>query len=354
MSNSSLGLKAAEITIPKGAGRVKVVEKGVVYDKSTAVISGVCRCKNGDLLVSYNMRSDLRPGERVGLVRSTDGGKTWSGRPENTFESVFKNGGLEAGCSLTCLSNGRLLLPYADGIYLHPDQKDNFDRFALLFCPTSDDQGRTWQNTKAQSYDGLEGFAYGKVVELPSGKLLLPLWGARERRETSSSGVVQSHDNGETWSEYRCIGPAHGDETSVILLPDSSLLALIREYEPQDPTRAFHVAYSRDGGENWTAPQKVNMTGTSPALHLTPKGLLLAGYRSTVGQPTEGRCHISSSLDNGQTWDFELELELPRGQWFKGGYPAFTNLADGRIFVTFHNGVLKDPWYTAYNILAEQ
>jgi len=354
MANSSPSLKAAETALPRSAGRLKVVAKGVVYDKSAAIIAGVCRCKNGDLLVSYNTAGDLSAGESVGIVRSTDGGKTWSGRPETLFESVFKKGGIEAGCSLTCLSNGRLLLPYADGFYLHPHLKDNYDRFALLFCLTSDDQGRTWQNTKAQCYDGLEGYAFGKVVELPSGKLLLPLWGARDRRDTYSSGLVQSQDNGETWSGYRCIGPDHGDETSIILLPDGRVLALIRDYLPQNLTHVFHVAYSRDGGETWTAPQKVNMTGTSPAVHITPKGLLLAGYRSTVGRPTEGRCHVSSSLDSGQTWDFELELELTHGQWAWGGYPAFTNLADGRILVTFHNGPPKLPWYTAYNILAEQ
>ncbi len=353
MASSAQGSETSEVTLPKSAGRVKVVEKGVVYDKSAAIIAGVCRCKNGDLLVSYNTGGDLSPGESVGLVRSTDGCKTWSSRPEIMIESVFKKGGIEAGCSLTCLSNGRLLLPYADGFYLHRNLKDNYDRFALLFCLTSDDNGHTWQNGKAQSYDGLEGFAFGKVVELPGGKLLLPLWGARDRRDTYSSGVVQSRDNGDTWSDYRVIGPDHGDETSIVLLPDRRVLALIRGYA-LDPTRSFHVGYSSDGGETWTVPKKVNLIGTSPAVHLTPKGLLLAGYRSTLGKPTDGRCHISSSLDNGQTWDFETELQLTHGVWAWGGYPAFANLADGRILVTFHDGPPRLPWYTAYNILAEQ
>ncbi len=90
------------------------------------------------------------------------------------------------------------------------------------------------------------------------------------------------------------------------------------------------------------------MRGSSPALHITPKERLLAGYRSALGG---GECHVSSSTDGGQTWTFELELQLPQGTWSYGGYPVFAPLADGRIFVAFHNRV--PGWHVAYNILEE-
>src|SRR4029077_12483363 len=150
----------------------------------------------------------------IALVRSCDGGKTW-GESEKHFESVFKSGGLEAGGSLTCLANGRLLLPSADGFYLHPD-KDG-DRHALLFCPTSDDNGKTWQNTKAVCFEGLEAFAFGKVVELPGGTLLLPLWGAYDRHGQIASGVLKSKDGGATWGEWRPIVRRNGSETPIAL-----------------------------------------------------------------------------------------------------------------------------------------
>ena len=86
-------------TTPK-APSLKVVAKGFAYNQSTAAVVGVCQCKNGDLLVAYNTYTDLSPGERIPLVRSADGGKTW-GKPEAGFESVFKDGGVEAGSSLT-------------------------------------------------------------------------------------------------------------------------------------------------------------------------------------------------------------------------------------------------------------
>jgi hypothetical protein len=325
---------------------LKVVDKGVVYDKTTALIAGNCRCQNGDLLVAFNSGGDLSAGQRTGIVRSTDGGKTW-GEPETWFESVFKRGGVEMGCSLTCLSNGRLLLPYADGFYLRPGVEGNYDRHALLFCPTSDDNGKTWQNTKAECYEGLEAFAFGTVVELPDGTLLLPLWGAYDKQGVWGSGLVKSRDNGATWGEWRSIVREHGDETPIILLPDGRVMALIRGFTGE-PERPFHVAYSSDGGDTWSPPQKVNLNGTSPALHISPKGRLLAGYRSTL---PGCNVHIASSGDLGQTWQFELELELPHDEWHMGGYPAFENLPDGRIFVTFHNA--KPTWYVGYNVIEE-
>ena len=325
---------------------MEIVHTGVVHDAGPALIAGNCTCTNGDLLVAYNTSGDIAAGQRVGLVRSLDNGRTW-GEPERFFESIFNRGGIEAGCSLTRLASGRLLLPYADGFYLHPQAKDDYDRFALLFCPISDDHGRTWRNTRAQAYEGLEAFAFGRVVELHDGTLLLPLWGAYEKRGVWVPAVLKSKDGGETWGDWRPIA-AHGDETPILLLPDGRVLALLRGYSADDPVRPFHVSWSEDGGDTWTPPQLVSICGTSPSLHLTPKGVLLAGYRSTL---EGGRCHIASSRDGGATWTFELELELPQGTWEHGGYPVCLNLPDDTIFVSFHNRV--PSWYEAYNILSE-
>lgn len=322
---------------------LKVIEKGIVHNSGPALIAGVCRTREGELLVGFNSGGDLSAGQWAGVVRSRDRGRTWGG-VEARFESVFLRGGVEAGCSLTRLASGRLLMPYADGFYLHP-KTDNYDRRALLFCPLSDDGGRSWTNTRAQGYEGLEAFAFGRVVELPDGELLLPLWGAYEKQGLWIPAVLRSADGGQTWKDWRPIAD-HGDETPIALLPDGRVLALLRDYTLDDKARPFHVSHSEDGGRTWSGPRRVELCGTSPSLHVTRDGLLLAGYRSTL---PGCNCHLAASADGGLTWKFELELELPQGQWHYGGYPVVEDLPDGSLIAVFHNA---DPsWHVAYNII---
>jgi len=323
---------------------LKVLDKEIVRDQEPAAIAGVCRCASGDLLVSFNSGGDLSAGQQISLVRSRDGGVTW-GEPEARFESVFKNGGVEAGCSLTRLSSGRLLLPYADGYYLHPGT-DNHDRHALFFCPISDDEGSTWWNVRPQPYGGLEAFVFGKVIELPDGDLLLPVWGAYERHGAWEPAVLRSRDGGETWEDRRRIA-GRGNETVIALLPDGRIVALIRGHSTH-PENPFYVAHSADDGRTWSKPRRTHLLGTSPSLHLTPEGILLAGFRSRL---PGANCQVASSADGGLTWKLELELEVPRGEWNRGGYPVLEDLPDGRLIAVFHN-VDSSP-YVAYNILSQ-
>ncbi len=137
------------------------------------------------------------------------------------------------------------------------------------------------------------------MVELPDRTLLLPLCGAYDRRGAWTCGLVKSTDNGETWGNYRRIVQGKSDETPIILLPNSRVLALIRGHS-DDPSRPFHVSHSSDGGASW---------------------------------------------------QFQLQLDPIKGPWHYGGYPVLTNLADGRILVTFHNAAPR--LYVAYNVLEE-
>lgn len=348
------GVGAVMATPMMAAGpALRVVASGTVY--RGGLIAGCAQCGNGDLLLSFNSGGDLSPGQRGGVLRSRDGGKTWS-EPETWFDSVFQRGGIEIGCSLTRLANGRLLLPYADGFYLDATRK-KLERNALLFCPVSDDHGRTWRNRKAQAFGGFEAFAFGRVVET-AGKLLMPVWGAYDVRGVWGAGLVQSRDGGETWGEWRSIVRGAGDETPIAALPDGRVLALIRGYtaDLRQPyrDRPFHVAWSKDGGETFSAPQAVNLRGTSPSLHISPKGRLLAGYRSML---PGANCHVASSADGGASWNFELELALPGSTWKSAGYPVLTNLPGGKMLATFHNRNVSEAnenyWQLYWNLLEE-
>ncbi|MEW6219199.1 MAG: sialidase family protein [Thermodesulfobacteriota bacterium] len=321
-----------------------------------ALIAGSAACANGDLLVACNTGGDVSPGQEVHLVRSRDGGRTWQREPV-AFASRFVGGGVESGCTLTRLAAGRLLLPYADGYYLSPGQ--GWDRRAVFSCPFSDDHGHTWQHGGIQPFAGLEAFVYGRVVELAGGDLLLPLWGSFQRQGRWKSGVLRSRDRGLTWGEHRFIVESGVcDETPIIRLPSGRLLALIRGLRARPASladtvagrrrrQAFHVALSEDG-RIWSRPERTNLAGTAPSLHLSPTGQLLAGFRST---DPSGACRIAMSPDEGRSWQTVLELVPPEGRWRHGGYPVLLNLPDGTMLATFHNNV--DGWRVGCNRLVK-
>src|SRR5689334_5272939 len=94
---SSLALIAAASSAASAEERrLRVVARGVVYGGGPGIIAGNARAANGDLLVAFNTGGDLSAGQRVGIVRSRDEGRTWSS-VETWFDSVFKRGGIEAG-----------------------------------------------------------------------------------------------------------------------------------------------------------------------------------------------------------------------------------------------------------------
>jgi len=87
----------------------------------------VCRAKNGDLLVVFSGDRDehLCPWGKVQMVRSSDGGKTWT---------AAKSAGLDGyPTHLIRLADGKLLAVYGR-------RWRHVGEFACL----SDDQGRTW------------------------------------------------------------------------------------------------------------------------------------------------------------------------------------------------------------------
>jgi len=45
---------------------MQIIDKGIVHDKSSALIAGNCLGANGDLLVAFNTGGDLSAGRRRG------------------------------------------------------------------------------------------------------------------------------------------------------------------------------------------------------------------------------------------------------------------------------------------------
>jgi BNR repeat-like domain len=327
----------------------RVVYKG----EEPALFPGIARAANGDLLLAFCTRFDCLPGGEAYLLRSIDGGRTWTG-PRLMARSAWADGGINLSVGLTALANGTLLYPCCDArITRRWDQHE-----VTLLMLRSTDHGAAWTLATIPA-DVREPFAYGRPVELPGGDVLWPVWGKAREDEAWRSGLLRSRDGGATWGEHVTIAfdpdasirrggddeihCAGFNETSIASLGDGRLIAVLRQQGVDGGRRELYRAYSHDGGRTWSCPKRLPLWGTSPSLHRTSDGTLLLGYRNHLGNPqrlTAPGVGVSLSRDGGATWDSHMLLPDPAGHQygheFEAGYPAFLDLSNDRVLAVYY------------------
>ncbi len=309
---------------------------------------GLARLENGDLLASYRrFRPDLgRDGFnawRGEVLRSTDGGRTWSGP---IVEVVGKRPGdpdtLVPYYGMTQLPDGAILLPA-----MAPPRG--------AYMMRSTDGGKTWDgpDPAGQDIDGVDWSAlapYGKIRMLSDGVVIFPVCGQFRGSSHHVSGHLRSYDGGRTWTEFAVVASGHVFYNDAIELPDGRMIAIIaNDVSPAGHGMApFYWAESHDLGRTWSEPDFTTgaIYGNSPALFLTKNGTLLCGYRWT-GDVDQGYVGVGISVfqDDGAgagSWNSSpIMVWLGRGvrPTYPGrsfsGYPAFAYADDERILCAY-------------------
>ena len=162
----------------------------------------VTKVGNETLLVLFTRRNADQiaagNGELV-IVRSTDGGDTWS---DPTVVVSVQGAEPRAVDTMTTLNNGTIIAPFYE---LRDDQKESTVK--LLISP---DDGQTWQVQPIRADVPLSWWApHGKILETSDGTLVIPLFGASSADELSAtihhSGLIRSRDGGKTWADFSFI-----------------------------------------------------------------------------------------------------------------------------------------------------
>jgi sialidase-1 len=190
----------------------------------------------------------------------------------------------------------------------------------------STDGGKTWGPLQAVADDGANTFGNPcPVIDRSTGTIWLLLTRnlgedteaqiiARTSKASRECWVMQSDDDGETWSRPRNItattkapdwtwyatGPGVGIQlrSGRLLIPCDHSVAVTKE-------RRSHAIYSDDHGATWKRGQAVgDKTNECQAVELRD-GSVLMNMRSYHGQ---GRRAVSSSKDGGETWG-EITLD---------------------------------------------
>lgn len=220
--------------------------------------------------------------EPYGVLRSTDAGKTWApveGLQMKTF----------APQSMIRLANGDILgvsrwsVRYDDGA--HVGMSYRFDpganRFAMYESRIT--------TPKDFGVDNLMMFER-QIFDVGGGRLLVSVRNRQRSRSTrpaSESFLMQSEDNGQTWTHFSTIGP--GAEPTVARLSETEMTAVLRT------SGAFEQRWSTDGGRTWSPPTTLEEGSVDADLTMMSHGVLACSY----GRPGS---NLMFSTDGGRTW----------------------------------------------------
>jgi len=212
--------------------------------------------------------------------------------------------------------------------YMETWKDDTVASLVGSWCVITEDGGKTWTRPIRMPVNTPHGF-----IVLKDGTL--GYLGKRFREDSQfPDGDVEfwvSTDGGYAWT-YRgtvqgpeVMIPEHG-EPHVAELADGGLMGVIRW------TGDIRITFSRDGGRNWTVPERMHVNGVPPHLlrHSSGAIIMTYGYR----HPGYGQRAVVS-YDEGQTWSEEIIIreDGPNGDL---GYPCSIELDDGSIYTVYY------------------
>lgn len=309
--------------------------------------------KTGELLAVFSgdRTAHVCPWGKVQMVRSKDGGKTWSA-PATISDSPLDD--RDAGIIET--KKGTLVVSWFTSLAFtrrnsvkpswkaHADKLDAETRKKWLgnFVCRSSDGGKTW----SEPIDSLVSAPHGPI-QLARGDLIYvgkyQKVGAATPSSVSTSKLLAaalSKDDGKSWAIAGYIsvpenvkpGADAFHEGHVVEASPGKLVAMYRHHGK--PGRYYlWQTESGDGGKTWTPLHQTKIWGYPPHLIRLKDGRLLVSYGRRKPPFSERAC---ISRDGGKTWDVKNEITLCAARNADLGYPASVQLKDGSIVTVFY------------------
>ncbi|MDY7085384.1 MAG: sialidase family protein [Actinomycetota bacterium] len=296
----------------------------------------VARLPDGRLLATYREGAGhVRSDGRICLVESADGGETWS-PPWVAVNGEFDDRDPKLGVS----ADGTVLLSYfvidwsttplhtTHGTYVH----------------RSTDGGRTWSEPVPVGTSMIDeggrltpavptwAASHGGAVELPTGDVLLPLYGRLPGEKWQRATVVRSTDGGRTWPAESEVLLAEGDgvhfqEPTLTVLDDGTVVALIRT----TADRAW-ICRSTDRGHTWSEAQPTDMPASSHHALTLSTGEVLVTYGDLSPRFSEHRDTVGRLVrDPAKTWDGYPDVQLYDSGHPDQANPSSVEVAPGRF-----------------------
>jgi len=287
----------------------------------------IIELKNGDLLYIYGRwpgAGDHARRVRLGIIRSQDGGDSWS-EPE----TLLQVDGFDLyHVSLVRLDNGHIGMSYTKR-----KQAKKFHQTGEKMFRFSDDEGETWSEA-FQISDGDWSYYQSSrndvLTRLESGRLVHTVTRMLTPGKGPEGGlgvlIYYSDDRGRTWHRatpdpLREPNEDVLQEADTIEYAPGKLLMLGRTY-----TGWFYASRSTDGGESWSTPEQTwipSAIAPPQLFHVPGRDAIMLAWNPFVGKgrrlgprPVLGAWF---STDGGRSWSGYRQLESGPT---KGGFNA--------------------------------
>ena len=343
------------------------VEHSVIrtHERNCLMNPDIERLAGGDLLLSFRESAEHMLGStesilsRVCTLRSSDDGKTWG-----DFTVVYEREREDHRDPTTNqLRDGTVLYHWIYNASWDPTggKLPESEQAWYQEIVRSYDGGHSWEpepytvEAATPSEGGYSVISTEKCVELPSGRILMPVYfhypddPLTHVPEDRVDAVYSSDDRGRSWQHLStvCDGrdPAtailHGPTEPAIIRTGSGRIVMLMRTEP--PDGHLWQSVSHDEGATWQQAWKTPLyAGSPPNILLLSNGALALtyGYRGgRYDKPESAGIRATVSYDEGDTWEEARVLrdDFPNNDH---GYTSSVQLNDGRVLTVY--------WYNMF------
>ncbi|HNY42923.1 MAG TPA: sialidase family protein, partial [Bryobacteraceae bacterium] len=350
-----------------GARAMKKIKDVVIYrdERFHSAFPSIVRRRDGELIVAFRRAPDRRktgapgvthtdPNSQLVLVRSKDGGSTWSSEPELIY--AHPEGGSQDPCMIA-LRDGTLLCAsywwYQMPVVKDPKTAKQPFEFMGGYIVRSRDWGRTWQTpVLPPPTPGVErkdpfgrllpSYNRGAMCQGKDGRIY---WAVAHQNQwgCTSISLMISADGGTTW-KYSC--PIAEDqkitfnETSLYETAKGDLIAFVRTANFDDHTV---VVRSTNGGKSFGKWEDAGWQGhPHHAVRMADGRVwLVYGYRHKL-YGIRARILNAECTDIAQTQEIVLRDD---GGSTDLGYPWAMVLPGGQILSVYYFNEDNGPRY---------
>ncbi len=345
----------------------KIIDTRVI-SKTPDIYCGwptLARRAGGQLMVVWSggREAHVCPFGRVDMMRSDDGGETWSW-PRTLLDGAIDD--RDAGVLET--ARGSLLVTTFTSLAYQSyeldkaiqrsagDQnawpKEKLDRWLSVHHRISEKQrqaelgqwmirstdgGVTWSSR----YSSIVNSPHGPI-QLSDGRLLYA--GKKLWTGNNEVGVCQSEDDGRSWQWLAAIPTRDGDdhksyhELHAVETNPGRIVVHLRNHNKNNAGETLQ-SESDDGGKSWTKPHSIGVWGLPSFLTKLTDGRLLMSYGHRRA-PFGNQARLSE--DEGATWSDPIIIS---GDGAGGdlGYPSTVQLDDDSLVTVWYEKLSSSP-----------